>query len=78
MCHGPGALVTAQTKHLLSKRAIFHGKKVTGFSNVEEEMMNKVKDIPFLLEDRLIELGGHYSKAAEPWGVSDYAPTLPR
>lgn len=27
------------------------------------------KDVPFLLEDRLIELGGHYSKAAEIWGA---------
>jgi len=45
------------------------GKNVTGFSNVEEEQVEKVKDIPFLLEDRLQELGAHYTKAAEPWGV---------
>jgi hypothetical protein len=26
--------------------------------------------LPFLLEDKLISLGGKYEKAAEPWGVS--------
>lgn len=26
--------------------------------------------IPFLLEDRIVELGGKYVKADEPWGVS--------
>ncbi|KAG6817442.1 hypothetical protein H0H87_008610 [Tephrocybe sp. NHM501043] len=26
-----------------------------------------VQDIPFLLEDRIKELGGHFEKAAEPW-----------
>ena len=54
----------------INGKAIFADKEVTGFSNVEEEQVKKVKDIPFLLEDRLIELGGRYTKAAEPWGVS--------
>lgn len=33
------------------------------------EQVGMEKEIPFLLEDRLVELGGKYSKAAEPWGV---------
>jgi putative intracellular protease/amidase len=33
-------------------------------------MVDKVKEIPFLLEDRIVSLGGKYEKAAEPWGVS--------
>jgi len=69
VCHGPAALVSAQIKHLVHKRSIFHGKNVTGFSNAEEEIGGMTKDVPFLLEDRIIELGGKFSKAAEPWAV---------
>jgi len=66
VCHGTGAFVRARVE----QRPFFYGKKITGFSNVEEEVHGSVKGIPFLLEDRLIELGGIYSKAAEPLGVS--------
>lgn len=69
VCHGPGALVGAQIKHLVHTRSLFHGKNITGFTNVEEEQAGMTKDIPFLLEDRIIELGGKFSKAPEPWGV---------
>jgi hypothetical protein len=37
---------------------------------VEEELAGKVKDIPFLLEDKITKQGGKYEKAAEPWIVS--------
>ncbi|OAX33936.1 class I glutamine amidotransferase-like protein [Rhizopogon vinicolor AM-OR11-026] len=65
VCHGPAALVGATDA---SGKSIFAGKPSTGFSNVEEEMVDKVKDVPFLLEDKIISLGGKYEKAAEPWG----------
>ncbi|KAH9951819.1 class I glutamine amidotransferase-like protein [Amylocystis lapponica] len=65
VCHGPAALVGATDA---SGKSIFSGKTVTGFSNVEETQAGKVKDIPFLLEDRIVSLGGTYEKAAEPWG----------
>jgi putative intracellular protease/amidase len=29
--------------------------------------VDKVKEIPFLLEDRIVELGGKYAKADAPW-----------
>lgn len=29
-----------------------------------------VQEIPFLLEDKIISLGGKFEKAPEPWGVS--------
>lgn len=64
VCHGPAALVGATDE---SGESIFAGKPVTGFSNVEEEQVDKVKDIPFLLEDKISSLGGKYEKAAEPW-----------
>ncbi|KAG1779753.1 class I glutamine amidotransferase-like protein [Suillus placidus] len=65
VCHGPAALVGVTDE---SGKSIFAGKPVTGFSNVEEEQVNKVKDVPFLLEDKISSLGGKYEKAAEPWG----------
>ena len=37
---------------------------MTGFSNTEEEAVGKTKAVPFLLEDKLKEIGGHYSKGA--------------
>lgn len=66
VCHGPAALVGATDE---AGTSIFKGRRATGFSNVEEEQVGKVKDIPFLLEDRISQLGGSYEKASEPWGA---------
>jgi len=66
VCHGPAALVNVKDAQ---GKSIFAGKAATGFSNEEEIMMDKVKDVPFLLEDRIISLGGKYEKAAEAYGV---------
>ncbi|KAL0065210.1 hypothetical protein AAF712_002036 [Marasmius tenuissimus] len=65
VCHGPAALVGATGK---DGKSVFNGRKATGFSNKEEEMVNMVKAVPFLLEDKIKENGGTYDKAAEPWG----------
>ncbi|KAF8076329.1 ThiJ/PfpI [Lyophyllum atratum] len=64
VCHGPAALVGAIDP---SGHSIFAGKSFTGFSNAEEQAVNKVNEIPFLLEDKLQELGGKYEKAPELW-----------
>ncbi|TDL29515.1 class I glutamine amidotransferase-like protein [Rickenella mellea] len=66
VCHGPAALVGATDAE---DKSIFHGRKATGFSNAEEELAGMVKAVPFLLEDKIISLGGNYEKAGEPWGV---------
>ncbi|EMD40839.1 hypothetical protein CERSUDRAFT_80494 [Gelatoporia subvermispora B] len=66
VCHGPAALVGATDAN---GKSIFAGRKATSFSNLEEEQVNKVKEIPFLVEDKIKTLGGTYEKAAEPWGV---------
>ena len=60
VCHAPGALryVRAPNGALL-----VHGKKVTGFSNSEEEAVGLTKLVPFLVEDMLRSNGGVYSKA---------------
>lgn len=45
--------------------------QVTGFSNTEEAAVGKTEVVPFLLEDKLVEIGGEYSKAEEDW--AEYA-----
>jgi len=60
VCHGSAALVGGVDA---SGKSIFAGRKATGFTNAEEIAVDKVKDIPFLLEDRIIELGGIFEKA---------------
>ena len=37
-----------------------HGKRVTGFTNDEEEAVHLTKVVPFLVEDELKRLGGLY------------------
>ncbi|KAG6825935.1 hypothetical protein H0H92_001804 [Tricholoma furcatifolium] len=64
VCHGPAALVQAVDA---SGKSVFAGKKCTGFSNFEEEIIDGVAGIPFLVQTRIEELGGKYEKAAEPW-----------
>ncbi|KAK7061673.1 ThiJ/PfpI [Favolaschia claudopus] len=65
VCHGPAALVNVKDA---DGKSIFAGKAATGFSNDEETQVGKVKDVPFLLEDKIVSLGGKYEKAAEAWG----------
>ena len=62
-CHGPAALVTAADKN---GQPLVSGKRVTGFSNAEEDAVGLMDAVPFLLEDKLKELGADYS-AGEPW-----------
>jgi putative intracellular protease/amidase len=38
---------------------------VTGFANTEEEAVQLTKVVPFLVEDELKRLGGHYEKAPD-------------
>ncbi len=38
------------------------GKKVTGFTNTEEETVKLTEVVPFLLEDALKSAGAEYSK----------------
>ena len=49
------------------------GKKVTGFSNSEEEAVGLTKVVPFLLEDALQSNGATYSKVGDwqPYAVED-------
>ncbi|THH31318.1 hypothetical protein EUX98_g2899 [Antrodiella citrinella] len=63
VCHGPAALVKATDA---AGKSIFAGRKATGFTNAEETSIQAVDSIPFLLEDRINELGGIFEKV-DPW-----------
>ncbi|MBB1052835.1 type 1 glutamine amidotransferase domain-containing protein [Dietzia sp. B44] len=65
LCHAPAAVLAASDDASTSP---FAGFKMTGFSNVEEEQVGLAENAPWLLEDKLVELGVEYSSAAEPWG----------
>jgi putative intracellular protease/amidase len=62
VCHAPVALVNVRGKN---GEYLVKGKRVTGFTNEEEEAVSLTAVVPFLLEDRLKERGGLYSKAAK-------------
>ena len=64
VCHAPGVL-----RHVKSAdgRPLVEGKKVSGFTNTEEEGVGLTDVVPFLVEDELKKLGGVYSKGPD-WG----------
>ena len=61
VCHAPGVLHRVTYKGA----PIVKGKRVTGFANTEEEAVHLTDVVPFLVEDELKRLGGHYEKAAD-------------
>lgn len=64
VCHAPGVFRFVKDSDGIP---LVKGKKVTGFSNSEEEAVQLTDVVPFLVEDELIKLGGDYSKG-EDWG----------
>lgn len=59
VCHAPGVL-----RHVKGAdgQPLVKGKRVTGFTNSEEEAVQLTNVVPFLVEDMLQEKGGIYSK----------------
>jgi len=59
VCHGPAAL-----RHVKDKTGapLVKGKKVTGFTNTEEEAVQLTKVVPFSLEDMLKSNGAIYAR----------------
>lgn len=62
VCHAPGVL-----RHVKAAdgRPLVEGKKVSGFTNTEEEGVGLTEVVPFLVEDELKKLGGDYSKGPD-------------
>lgn len=70
VCHAPAVLVNAKTP---AGDPIVKGRKVSGFTNSEEAAVGLTEIVPFLLEDKLKELGGIYEKVEDwkPYAVVD-------
>ena len=70
VCHAPA--VFRYTKNTLGEPLV-KGKKVTGFTNQEEDAVQLTTVVPFLVEDMLKQNGGDYSKVAnwQPYAVQD-------
>ena len=70
VCHAPAALKNVKNE---DGEPLVKGKKVTGFTNTEEELVQLTDVVPFLVEDMLKEKGGIYSKVGdfEPYALED-------
>jgi putative intracellular protease/amidase len=62
VCHAPGVLRHAK---LHNGRPLVEGKRVTGFTNTEEEAVQLTKVVPFLVEDSLKKSGGQFSRGPD-------------
>ncbi len=63
VCHAPAVLLNVKDEN---GEPLVKGKRVTGFTNTEEEAVHLTNVVPFLLEDELKNRGGQYSKK-EDW-----------
>lgn len=63
VCHGPAALLAARRADGSSP---FAGYTVTAFTNAEEAQVGLAEKAPWLLQDRLAELGVDF-REGEPW-----------
>ena len=70
VCHAPGVL-----RHVKGTdgKPLVNGKRVTGFTNTEEEAVGLTRIVPFLVEDMLKANGGDYSKLGDwqPYAITD-------
>src|ERR1700761_5934019 len=69
VCHSPGVL-----RHVTYKgEPLVKGKRVTGFTNGEEEAVSLTHVVPFLVEDELLRLGAIFEKvpAWQPLAIVD-------
>jgi putative intracellular protease/amidase len=62
VCHAPGVLRHAKGA---DGQPLVKGKKVTGFTNSEEDAVQLTHVVPFLVEDELKAKGGIYSKGPD-------------
>ncbi len=64
VCHAPAVFRHADGA---DGKKLVAGKRVTGFTNSEEEGVGLTDVVPFLVEDMLKQNGGQYEKGAD-WG----------
>ena len=70
VCHAPAVLRHPKGA---DGQSVVKGKKVTGFTNSEEEAVGLTSIVPFLVEEMLTQNGGTYSKGADwqPYVLTD-------
>mgnify|MGYP001031229117 CR=1 FL=1 len=64
VCHGVGGLLPLQDKN---GKALIAGRSVTGFANIEETLSGIKSQVPFSLQDSLVQRGAHYKRAFVPF-----------
>ena len=64
VCHGPAALLNVRNA---AGEPLVKGRKVTGFTNIEERLVMLHSVVPFLLEDALKQRGAHFESALLPF-----------
>jgi putative intracellular protease/amidase len=62
VCHGPAALVNVKTE---DGKPLVAGRRICAFTDSAEKAAGKDKNVPFLLESRIKELGGKFECATE-------------
>lgn len=70
VCHGPAGLIGGRD---LEGRPLVAGRRISAFTNDEEDAAGLSKKVPFLLESRLRVLGARYEKgpAYQPFALRD-------
>ncbi|HEX4855636.1 MAG TPA: type 1 glutamine amidotransferase domain-containing protein [Limnobacter sp.] len=64
VCHGTAGLLNLTHQ---DGRPLIEGRKVTGFSNMEESLVGVKSQLPFLLEDEIQHQGADYDKSLIPF-----------
>jgi putative intracellular protease/amidase len=62
VCHAPGVLRNARGE---DGKPLVNGRKVTGFTNSEEEAVQLTKIVPFLVEDALKQNGASFLRGPD-------------
>ncbi|HSD36256.1 MAG TPA: type 1 glutamine amidotransferase domain-containing protein [Rhodocyclaceae bacterium] len=62
VCHGPAGLVSAKGA---DGKSILNGRRVSGFTNSEENAVGLSGVVPFALESRMRELGGVFENGPD-------------
>ncbi len=63
VCHGPAGLLHVRRRE---GSPLLKGRRVTGFTNMEERLAGLHDKVPFLLEDEMKAQGGDYHSALLP------------
>ncbi len=64
VCHGVGGLLPLQDDN---GKPLISGRTVTGFANIEETLSGIKSQVPFSLQNGLIERGANYKEASVPF-----------